>query len=281
MQRSELHKSVREKFLYVGKISVGKTYLALLTAKIYAMNGKRVLFIDPEDGTQRELDAGIFDDLTEEQLSLITIIHANNVKDYLKWVNGWEEDLSIGSQTNIIQHGIDYDLKICDGLLTEMDMYKYALIQKFIKQGFYTIGDKQFKITNPDLFNLPYQLYGKLYDQLRDLLTTMMEHKYDIICTTHPFKESDAQQMLEQSVYGKFDTVVELNKTLNSTGYPKWAGVTEKNRGRENPNRENTLKSARPLIVYFIKKFGMPIEETIEKLKFVVPEEILIQINTT
>jgi hypothetical protein len=273
MLRSDLHKKVREKFLFVGKISAGKTRVSLWITLLYAMNGKKVLYIDPEDGTQRDIDAGIFDILTDEQLANIELVHANNIHDYLKYAKGWEEDLSIGSQKNIIQRGHDYDLKICDGLITEMDMYKFAMIKGFIKEGFYIIGEKQFKISNPNLFTLPYQLYNKLYEQLRDVISTMMEYEYDIICTTHPFKETGAQQMLEQSIYGKFDTVVEFNKNLTDLGHPRWSGVTEKNRGRENPDKENTLASARPLLAYFAKKFNMPVEETLKKLKFKTGDE--------
>lgn len=277
MQRSDLKGKVREKFLFVGRISTGKTYLILIIAKLYAMNGKKVLIIDPEDGTQREIEAGIFNDLTEEQLALIQIEHTNTIEDCLKWVNGWEEDSLVGKVTR----GNDYDLKIFDGLSAEMELYKYDMVQDFIKQKKYYIGEKEYKITNPDLFTLPYQHYNKLYDQLKDVILTLMKHKFDIICTTHPFKETTAQQTLEQFIYGKFDTVVELKKTLQLKGIPKWDGVVEKNRGRERPDKENTIESARPLIVYFIKKFGMPVEETIEKLKFKVYEEQEIKIAQT
>lgn len=273
MKREELHKNVREKFLLSGKIATGKSHLLLLITKLYAINGKKVLYIDPEDGIQRELDNGIFDDLTEQQLNNIEIIRANDIETYLKYINGWTETKQIGSQTLETQFGINCDLKICDGLTTEMEMYKFRLIQKFIKQKFYVIGDKQFQINNPDLFMFPFALYGKLYDQLRDIISTMMEHKYDIICTTHPFKETEAQQMLEQSIYAKFDTVITLNKKLNHNGTPKWDGITEKNRGKEAPDKSNNISSVRPILVYFIKKFDMPIDKTLEELKFTVQEE--------
>ncbi len=275
MKRDELHKNVREKFLFIGKIATGKSLIALIVTKLYAMNGLKVIYIDPEDGTQREIERGIFDDLTDEQLNNIEIVHANDLDTYLKYVNGWTEEKVFGSQVIKIEHGKDCDLKICDGLIAEMDMCKFQLTQKFIAQKFYTIGDKQFPIKNPDLFMFPYALYGKLYDQLRDIISAMIIHKYDIICTSHPFKETDAQQMLEQSIYGKFDSVIEFNKKLKSNGHPKWDGVVEKNRGREFPDKSNNIESAKPIIAYFIKKFGMPVEETLEKLKFKVEEEIV------
>lgn len=261
MKREDLHKNVREKFLFDGPVSTGKTWMSLNITKLYAMNGKRVLFIDPEDGCQRELDRGIFDDLTDEQLGNVEIIRANNIETYLKWVHGWEEDKSVGSQEVKIHHGVNYDLKVCDGMMTEIEQYKFRLTQKFIKNGFYVIGDKQFPIRNPDLFTLPYQFYAKLYDQLRDAVNAMMEHSYDIICTTHPFKETDAHKALEQSIHARFDSVIRLNKILLPQGIPVWNCTIVKNRGKESPNKSNSLDSVRPILTYFIKKFNMNIDE--------------------
>jgi hypothetical protein len=226
-------------------------------AKLYLLNGKKVLFIDPEDGIQRELDRGVFDDLTDEQLDKFEPIHANDIETYLKWVHGWTED----NQEIKIQHGIDYDLKVCDGIMTEIEMYKTRLTSKFIKNGYYVLGDKQFPINNPDLFTLPYQFYAKLYDQLREAIITMMEHKYDIICTTHPFKETDAHKALRQSVYARFDSVVKLNKLDLPDGRPLWNATIVKNRGKENPNKSNRLDSTYPILTYFMKKFSMDITE--------------------
>ncbi len=267
MKREDLHKNVREKFIFEGITATGKTYISLLITKIYAMNGKKILFIDPEDGVQRELDRGVFDDLKDKELENIEMIHSHNIETYLRYVNGWEEDKTIGTQINKIKCGVNYDLKVCDGLMEEIEQYKFKLIQKFLKQGFYTIGDKQFPINNPDLFNLPYQIYSKLYDQLRDALTTMMEHSYDIVCTTKPFKDTEAVKMLEQSVYGKFDSVIRFNKLLLPSGNPKWTAIIVKNRGKESPDKSNTIDNITPILTYFIKKFNMPVEETLERLK--------------
>ena len=266
MKREELHRNVREKFLFEGLTSTGKSWLSLNIAKIYLMNDKKVLFIDPEDGVQRELDRGIFDDLTDKELENIEMIHANNIETYLKWVNGWTEDKSIGPQINKVQHGLNCDLKVCDGIMTEIEQYKFRLTQKFIRQGYYVIGEKQFPISNPDLFNLPYQTYNKLYDQLRDAITIMMEHSYDIICTTHPFKSTDAHKALEQSIHGKFDSVIRLNKLLLPSGNPKWNAIIVKNRGKESPDKSNAIDSVNPIILYFIKKFNMDTDETLERL---------------
>jgi len=79
--------------------------------------------------------------------------------------------------------------------------------------------------------------------------------------------------MLEQSIYGKFDTVVEFNKNLTDLGCPRWTGVTEKNRGREKPDKENTLTSVGPLLTYFIKKFNHASRRNSKKLKFKTGDE--------
>lgn len=267
MKREDLHKNVREKFLFDGPTSTGKTWMALNITKLYAINGKKVLFIDPEDGVQRELDNGIFDDLTDEQLSNIETIRANSVETYLKYMMGWVEEKHVGSQTVTFPHGIDYDLKICDGLMTEIEQYKYRLTQKFIKQGYYIQGEKQFSINNPDLFTLPYQFYAKVYDQLREGINTMMEHKYDIICTTHPFKSTDAHRALEQSIHARFDSVVRLNKIILPQGTPKWSCTIIKNRGKESPDKSNSLDNVTPILTYFIKKFGMNTDEAMKALR--------------
>lgn len=262
MKREDLHKGVREKFLFEGSTSVGKTWTSLNITKLYALNGKKVLYIDPEDGAQREIDSGgIFDNLSDEQLDRIEIIRANDIETYLKYAQGWIEDKSIGSQEIKIHHGVEYDLKICDGIMTEIELYKTRLTSKFIKQGYYFQGEKQLPISNPDLFTLPYHVYAKLYDQLKDAINIMMEHKYDIICTTHPFKGTDAHKALQQNVYARFDSVIRLNKLELPDGRPLWNAIIVKNRGKESPDKSNHLDSVHPILSYFMKKFSMDIKE--------------------
>jgi hypothetical protein len=272
MKRDELHKSVREKFLFDGLSSVGKTYMALNITKLYAMNGKKVLYIDPEDGVQRELDSGIFDDLTDEQLGRIELIHANDIETYLKYMFGWSEEKHAGTQTVIFHYGVDYDLKVCDGLMTEIDMFKYRLTQKFIKQGYYVQGERQFSITNPDTFTLPYAFYSKVYDQLREGINMMMQHKYDIVATTHPFKDTAAHKALEQSIYARFDSVVKLNKVIMPQGTPSWSCTILKNRGKESPDKTNDLDSVTPILTYFVKKFGMDMKDGMKALRLEEPQ---------
>lgn len=265
MKREDFNKNVKEKVLFEGPSGAGKTNISLIITKIYAINKKKILYIDPEHGTDRDLEKK-FGNLDDKELSHIEVVNATNIDTYIKYMYGWTEDRSVGTQVNTIQLGLDYDLKVCDGLGTEIEIYKAKLSQKFQKQGYYEIGGKRFDIINKETFVLPYQFYGKLYDQLKEALVVMLDHKYDIIATLHPLKQTESQQDLQQSIYQKFDSVIRLNKLLLPNGFPQWNCIIVKNRGREAPDKSNSLDSVDPLIIYFIKKFNMPIEETLDRL---------------
>lgn len=265
MKRSDLQKNIKEKFLFDGFSGTGKTNVSLKITKVYAINGKKVLYIDPEHGTDRDLEK-MFGDLTDVELDRIEVVHATNIETYLKYMLGWVEEKHVGSQTVSFNHGIDYDLKVCDGLTTEIELYKTRLTQKFIKQGYYIQGNSQFPISNPDIFMLPFQFYAKLYDQIKEALVIMLDHRYDVIATMHPLKNTDSQKDLEQSIYQKFDSVIKLNKIILPQGTPKWGADIIKNRGRESPDKSNILDGVEPLLTYFIKKFGMDIDETMKRL---------------
>jgi hypothetical protein len=266
MKREELHKNIKEKFLFDGFSGTGKTNISLKISKIYVINGKKVLIIDPEHGSDRDIEK-LFSDLTDAELGRIELVHATNIETYLKYMLGWTEEKHAGTQTVTFPHGIDYDLKVCDGLTTEIELYKTRLTQKFIKQGYYTIAEKQFPISNPDIFVLPFQFYAKLYDQIKEALVVMLDHHYDVIATMHPLKNTDSQKDLEQSIYQKFDSVIKLNKIILPTGTPRWAADIIKNRGRESPYKSNILGGIEPLLEYFIQKFGMDVEETMKRLE--------------
>lgn len=266
MKREDLTSNLKEKMLFEGLSGSGKTKLAMTITKIYAINNKKVIYIDPEYGTDRDKEK-IFGNLTNRELENIELIHATNIDNYIKYMYGWDEDKSIGTQVNIIKRGLNCDLKVCDGLGTEIELYKARLSRKFQEQGFYEIGGKRFDIKDKETWVLPFQFYGKLYDQIKEALVVMLDHKYDIICTLHPLKQTESQQDLQQSFYQKFDSVVRLQKSLLLSGFPKWTGTVVKNRGRESPTTSNNLDSFEPLVMWFIHKFNMNVEETIERLK--------------
>lgn len=266
MKRSDLTKGVKEKLLLEGPSGAGKSYISIRISKIYLMNGKRVLYIDPEGGIDRELEK-VLGDLSDEQLDRFELVRATNIETYLKSMLGWEEELQVGSQVVKTVHGTDYDLKVCDGIGVEIEQYMTKLTTKFLKQGYYESGGKQTKITDPDTFLLPWEIYPKVYAQIRQALVIMLDHKYDVLCTTHGFKDTDSQKALEQSIFAKFDSVVRVNKIINPSGIPKWSAMVVKNRGRESPENSNVLDNIEPLLAYFATKFNMDIDSTLEKLK--------------
>lgn len=265
MKREDLGRHVKEKFLFEGLSGVGKTNIAIKVVKLYTMNNKKILYIDPEHGTDRDVEK-LFTDLKDEELANIELIHATNIETYLKYMTGWIDEKQVGSQTVKFHHGVDYDLKVCDGITTGIELHKTQLTQKFLKQGFYEIKEVRFPISSPDLFVLPWSTYSKLYDSVRESLVTMLDHKYDVICTMHPLKQTEAHQALTQSIYQKFDSVIKLNKMLLSNGTPKWDATIVKNRGRENVNTTNKIDDSNLILNYFIKKFNMDLEETMKRL---------------
>lgn len=267
MKREELDEDVGEKWLLEGPSGYGKTWLSGNFAKIYAMAGKRVLFIDPEKGSDKQKKK-IFSSLTDEELDKITLIKATNIDTYLKYMLGWTETKTAGTQVIEYEVGNDYDLKICDGITTEIEQYKTRLTKKFIKQGYYTIGDKQFPITNKDTFILPFNFYAKLYDQIKEALVMMLDYNYDIIASMHVLKDTEGQRDLKESIYQKFDTIVKLNKITLPTGNPKWDATMIKNRGKESPNSSNYVDNTDKFYKYFIKKFALDYDEVIKKFEY-------------
>ncbi|MDD3474398.1 MAG: ATP-binding protein [Candidatus Dojkabacteria bacterium] len=267
MKREELDEDVSEKFLFEGPSGYGKSWLSANIAKIYLIAGKKVLYIDPEKGMDKQKKK-IFSNLTDEELDKITLIKATNIDTYLKYMLGWTETKQAGTQTVEFTHGNDYDLKVCDGITTEIEQYKTRLTQKFIKQGYYTIGEKNFSITNKDTFVLPYNFYGKLYDQIKEALVTMLDHNYDIIASMHLLKDTEGQRDLKESIYQKFDTIIKLNKITLSSGNPKWDATILKNRGRESPNSSNYVDDTNKFLKYFIKKFALDYDEVIKRFEY-------------
>lgn len=267
MKRDDLKSNIKEKMLFEGMSATGKTHLLLIIAAIYAIAGKKVLYVDPEGGTDKE-KSKILGKLTDRELENIELIQATNIEMYRKYMVGWTEEKIIGPQKIVTKHGLDEcQAKVCDGLGVQIEQYKTRLSRRFQEQGYYEIGGKRFDIKDKETFVLPYQFYGKLYDQLKEALVIMLDHNYDIFASIHPLKQTDSQQELKQQIYQKFDSVTELHKQLDPIGgFPKWSGKVIKNRGRESPDVSNILESVNPIIGYFISKFNLKKEETLEKL---------------
>ncbi len=268
MRREDLDTDINEKFLFEGPSGYGKSWMLMNIAKIYAIAGKKVIYIDPEKGTNKTKKK-VFGNLTDEELDNINLIKATNIDTYLKWMLGWSEKKIVGAQELDFTYGLDCDVKVCDGLTTEIEIFKTKLTKRFVDQGYYYIGDTKFPIKNSETFTLPFQFYSKLYDQLKDGLNIMLDHNYDILGSMHLLKESEGHKELRESIFQKFDTIIKLNKTVDPIqGTPKWDGVILKNRGKESPNMSNQIDNMNSLFTYFIKKFSLDSDEIKERMAY-------------
>jgi len=133
-------------------------------------------------------------------------------------------------------------IKIVDGIKEAMELFKDYLEQKFIAQGYYIVEKNPIEIKDPDTFSLPYVMYPKLYDEVKNLIYELlrMEHNYHILVTSHWFGESDAKERLQEDIFRKFDTVIELKASKEET--PTWWAIIHKNRGREKAGVSNVIR---------------------------------------
>ena len=120
MKYEELNKYIKEKVLFIGNSGVGKTYQCVQTAKFLAENGKKVIFIDPEFGAEREL--------------------RNLGKEWFDKYGDNLELLVTPDWKSFRQAALDETecfIKIIDGIKEAMELFKDYLEQKFIAQGYY------------------------------------------------------------------------------------------------------------------------------------------------
>jgi len=244
VSKSELISRRKEKFLFYGDSDSGKTMLSTLIADIYAKNGKKVKYIDPEHGAEVSLL-----ELDDSSLDNIKLVSATEWK-VLK------EELMKDSE--------DIDLLILDGLLTAFELRKFELHQRFKEQGYYVVADKKFLISDIDTFVFPFTAYTTVYDSVFEILMTMLKQKYDIVVTSHIFGDTDTQLRLKQRTFKLFDVVIHLKKELDSDNVPSWSGVKIKHRGGERPDKTNTIRNTRSVVKYFEKKFSITKGEKVD-----------------
>jgi len=210
VKREELRKLIKEKILLYGDTDTGKTFASAKLAAFLVENNKKVIFIDPEFGSQRELDL-LSDDILEG-------IDLRVVRTYPEFRDACMEDS-------------DCFLKVIDGLSEGMELHKRFLEDRFIAQGSYTVKDKTFKIEDIETFSLPWQTYAKLYSDLKGVVYKAIQHKYHFLMTMHPLKTTESRIELTQSIFRKMDTVLELRRDETSEGGVNRYGVIKKNRG--------------------------------------------------
>ena len=214
--------------MFIGDVGTGKTYQCVQAMKLLAENEKKVMFIDPEFGAERE-----FLNLGKEWWDT----YGDNI--ILKVTPSWKDfkNACLDKETKVF-------LKIIDGFREGMNLYRKFLEDKYKSKGYYIIGDKQFEIKDPDAWKLPWNLYPVVYDAIRDLIYELLKTEYEhhLLATAHHFGETDARERLKEDVFGKFDTVIEL-KASKTGDTPTWWAIIHKNRGREKPDQSNVLKT--------------------------------------
>lgn len=212
VKRSELEAMIKEKILLEGDSGTGKTYTAVKIAELVAETGRKVTFIDPEFGAERELML-----LSNEVLENIT----------LKITPNWER-MKIAIETND-----DCFLKILDGLTEVFEEVKRFLEAKYIAKGKYILGDKLMTILDPSVFVLPWAAYPKVYSEVLTSCRKLIEQKPHIIVTMHKLGDSSAQRRLTERIYRRFDTVLTLRRDAGILPIPSavYMAQCKKHRG--------------------------------------------------
>lgn len=224
--KKELRGLIKEKVLLVGNAGTGKTYAAVKVASALSESELKVVFIDPEWGSNKELER-----LTDSQLENID----------LKITPRWEL-----YKDAVLSNDSCY-LKVVDGISEGVNLYRKFLEERFVTQGFYNIGEKTFEIKDPSTFVLPWNFYARIYDSVRDMIYEMLEHDYHILVTMHYIGDSDAKKSLEQDIYRKVDSVLQMERT-SSEGKPAWFSMVRKNRGRDDFGIVNVKDVSTPVI---------------------------------
>lgn len=242
VKRTELEAKIKEKILLMGDSGVGKTYTCTKIAKLVAGAGKKVVYIDPEYGAERELEG-----LTDAELEMIE----------LKIVPRWE------MIKPAIEANDDCFLKIVDGISEVFDASMHYLEQRFLAQGKYVVGDKEQVIHDKETFVLPFVSYPKVYEDVKIACTKLIEQKPHILCTAHPFGSSDARQRLAESIYRRFDTVLDLRIQTTSIPVPSssYVALCKKHRGAKVGGGAVVKDHVTQLENLFKKRLGIEVKE--------------------
>lgn len=212
VKREQLESMIKEKILLIGETGVGKTFTVTQIAKFVAEHGKKVVFIDPERGAERELEL-----LSDEVLENIEL------KDTPEW----------DSFKNAVWNKDDCFLKVIDGLSEAFVSSKIWLEDRYVSHGEYMVGESEVKIKDREVFTLPWQAYSKVYDFIGKICHELVKQKPHIIVTMHSFGASATKEKLGSDVFRKFDTIMELRCRPSTVGDKLvYDAVLKKHRGR-------------------------------------------------
>ena len=232
MKVDSLKKKVKNKVLLRGESGTGKTHCALRVSFLFSESGKRVCYVDPEWGCQKEIlelyNAGA---ISDEHIENIEIYITPKWKSEKEEVRELDEGVYLGGFVNVFDR-LDGDLIVIDSMSELMNIHKRYLEQKFISQGYYIPKEKEVEIKDPDTFTLPFQHYTKIYDELVGMVYKLLMRRGHMLCTMHPIGDSDSRKRVEQNIDRKFDTIIELYSTVENNE-KTWFGIVKKNRGKD------------------------------------------------
>ncbi len=230
MKLQAIQRMVKNKVLLRGESGTGKTHCALMVSFLFSEHGKKVCYVDPEWGCQKEIVELVNAcEIGEEQIE--------NIEIYVtpKWRTGTvkeiDEGVYIGGFTDVFDR-LQGDLIVIDSMSELMAIHKNYLEQKFIAQGYYIPKEKEVEIKDPDTFTLPFQHYTKIYDELLGMVYKLLMREGHVLCTMHPIGDTDSRKRVEQNIDRKFDTIIETHVTVEDNS-KRWYGIVRKNRGKD------------------------------------------------
>jgi archaellum biogenesis ATPase FlaH len=228
MKADAIKKMVKNKVLLRGASGTGKTHNALQVSFLFSRSGKKVAYVDPEWGCQKEIAST---DVKDEDIANIDLYITTEWKRTLHQAG---DGIYIGGFVNAmgkIAEG-NYDLVIIDSMNEIMAIHKKYLEDKFIAQGFYIPKENVVEIKDPDTFSLPFQFYNKIYDEMLSVIYDMLQTNSHMLCTMHPIGDTDTKKRVQSEIDRKFDTIIELGVTIEENK-KVWYGVVVKNRGKD------------------------------------------------
>lgn len=213
MKIDEVRKNVKNKLLLTGKTGTGKTHLSLHVAFMFSREGKKVVYIDPEYGTQKEVDSLYSsEDIEDGDIENIDLKVTPTWLEYLDAVENADCDLLV--------------LEMSDA----MRLHRRYLENKIKDEGGYIIEKNRIPVKDKETFTLPYNFYPKIYNVAVNTMYHLVEQPYHFIVTLTPVKGTEAKEEFMNFIMMKADTVIDLEKGIQGNQV-QYTGTVVKNRG--------------------------------------------------
>jgi hypothetical protein len=251
---------IKIKIFLKGFSGTGKTRLCVKMAGIMAKKGYNVLYLDGENGADRELKI-LKKELTPEENSRIEKEDFENFKqmfDHIKF--------------HVKNKGDKLKLIIIDTMkLTELARLSARDI--FLNAGSYPWGSGMREIKNKDAFDVFGYLYGTSNRMELEFTNYLVTCKQDIICTLRLLPDTKDYEFKYKNTYdGIFDYVYETivergSKNLNFKAYPS------KKRGTSSTDTEMIDDLIGEIVGIFREKYAK------NDVISVIPEPVAIENN--